>query len=168
MSYNPEIIIHEVASGGTFTGVLSDGTLFGPLPPNLNDPYYGGRVNFYEQGTDGGLYQSPNAIGCYLGQVMFNGDGTTDWSLDLVSDSYPAGTPASFSFNILTYSTGIVSGFFSTAEQFVWQPMRPIFVPPNHYLKFSTTGTLTADARLTYMVGGGWGYRVLQNIQTNP
>jgi hypothetical protein len=167
MSFIPEIIIHEVVLGGTFTGVAPDGALSGPLPPNLGDPYYGGRVNFYSQSTDGGLYRSPDAVGTYLSTIMFNGAGTTDWSIDLVSDSYPAGSPVSFSYNILTYSTGIVSGFFSTAEQFVWLPTRPIFVPPNHYLKFTTIGNLSSDARLTYMVGGGWGYRTLQMFSTN-
>jgi len=161
MALIPEIFIHEVASGGSFSGIPSNGTLQGAAASNT-DPYYGGRVNFYSQGTDGGLYQAPAGIGTTLFQLSFLGAGTTDWSLDLVSDSYPASAPVSFSQNILTYSTGIVSSFFTSAEQFVWVPTRPIFVPPNHYLKFSTVGTLSSDARLTFHVGGGWGYRTLQ------
>jgi hypothetical protein len=161
MALIPDIVIHEVVTGGTFTGVLSDGTLQGANASNT-DPYYGGRVNFYSQGTDGGLYKAPDGVGATVYQISFNGAGTTDWSLDLVSDSYPASAPVSFTSNILTYSTGIVSGFFATAEQFVWVPTRPIFIPPNHYLKFSTAGSLSADARVSFCVGGGWGYRTLQ------
>ena len=161
MALIPDIVIHEVVSGGSFTGVPSDGTLEGAAASNT-DPYYGGRVNFYSQGTDGGLYQVPAGIGGTVYQISFNGVGTTDWSLDLVSNSYPASAPVSFTSNIITYSALNMSGFFASAEQFVWQPSRPIFIPPNHYLKFSTTGALGADARVSFCMGGGWGYRTLQ------
>ena len=52
----------------------------------------------------------------------------------------------------------------ATTESFVYAPNCGIFVPPSHSLVFETTGAVSSDARIMFYIGGGWGYRTLQNI----
>jgi len=163
MAYIPEIVIHEVVTGNTFTGVASDGT-FGTITQGA--PYWNGRVNFYGQGTAGGLLTSTADIGTYVTQIMFRGEGTTDFRLSIRSALWPAATPATFDFTLFDNNTLIdVQGqALASPESFVYAPNSGIFVPPSHSLVFETNGALTADARIMFFIGGSWGYRTLQNI----
>jgi len=163
MAYIPEIVIQEVTTGNTFTGVATDGVL-GTITQGA--PYWGGRVNFYGQGTQGGLLTATADTGTYISQIMFKGEGTTDFRLSIRSALWPAATPATFDFTLFDNNTLIdVQGqALVSPESFVYAPNSGIFVPPSHSLVFETNGALTADARIMFFVGGGWGYRTLQNI----
>jgi hypothetical protein len=163
MAYVPELVIQEVVSGGTFTGVASDGTL---AAVTQGAPYWNGRVNFYAQGTVGGLYTAPADIGTNISQIMFKGEGTTGFSLSIRSALWPASSPVTFDFTLFddTSLHDVQGKALATTESFVYAPSCGIFVPPSHSLVFTTTGALTADARIMFYVGGGWGYRTLQNI----
>jgi hypothetical protein len=163
MAYIPEIVIHEVVAGSTFNGAATNGT-FGTITQGA--PYWNGRVNFYGQGTAGGLYTAPADIGTYVAQIMFKGEGTTGFSLAIRSNLWPAPAPASFDFNLFddTSLIDVQGKILSDVESFVFAPSSGIFIPPSHSLVFSTTGSLTSDGRVMFLVGGGWGYRTLQNI----
>ena len=163
MAYIPEIIIQEVVAGNTFSGSASDGT-FGTITQGA--PYWNGRVNFYGQGTTGGLYTAPADVGTYLTQIFFKGAGTTGFSLGIRSELWPASAPVAFDFNLFddTSLIDVQGKALSDTESFVYAPNGGIFIPPSHSLVFSTTGNLTSDGRVMFFVGGGWGYRTLQNI----
>ena len=163
MAYLPELVIQEVVSGGQFTGVPSDGTL---ATVTQGAPYWNGRVNFYAQGTDGGLFTAPADIGTNIGQIMFKGEGTTGFSLSIRSALWPATSPATFDYRLFdeTSLVDVQGMYLSTTESFVYAPSSGIFIPPSHSLVFTTTGALTANARIMFYVAGGWGYRTLQNI----
>jgi hypothetical protein len=163
MAYIPEIVIHEVVAGNTFNGAATNG-IFGTITQGA--PYWNGRVNFYGQGTAGGLLTSPADIGTYVTQIMFRGEGTTGFSLAIRSDLWPAPAPVSFDFNLFddTSLIDVQGKILSDVESFVYAPNSGIFVPPSHSLVFTTTGTLTSDSRVMFFVGGSWGYRTLQNI----
>jgi len=163
MAYVPELVIQEVVSGNTFTGVASDGTL---ATVTQGAPYWNGRVNFFALGTVGGLYTAPADIGTNIGQIMFRGEGTTDFRLSIRSALWPAASPATFDFTLFDNNSlvDIQGQSLATTESFVYAPSSGIFVPPSHSLVFETNGALTADARIMFYIGGGWGYRTLQNI----
>jgi len=163
MAYVPELVIQEVLSGNTFTG----------LAPNVpvetitqTAPYWNGRVNFYGQATDGGLYTAPADIGTNIGQIMFKGEGTTGFSLSIRSALWPSASPVTFDYTLFddTSLHDVQGSSLATTESFVYAPSSGIFVPPSHSLVFTTTGALTANGRIMFYIGGGWGYRTLQNI----
>ena len=158
-SYNQEIIVHEVGIGSRFTGVASNGTLD---TVGTNAPYYLGRVNFYGSGTNGGLVTAPALVGFSLDTLVFKGAGTTRAVLSLVDELYPSSAPvASESVIFDTNNTGTHLGTVD-ATSFVYQPVRPIFVPPGARLKLVTTGNLTGVGRATFRLGGGWNVRYMQ------
>ena len=163
MAYVPEIVIQEVVTGNTFNGAASNGT-FGTITKGA--PYWNGRVNFYGQGTQGGLYTAPPDIGIHIGQIMFSGAGTTGFSLALRSELWPAALPVAFDYLLFDNTSLIdVQGkALADTESFVYAPNSAIFIPPSHSLVFTTTGALTSDGRIMFVVGGGWGVRTLQNI----
>lgn len=163
MAFNPEIIIHEVLTGGTFNGAASNGTL-DTVVPATSAPYYNGRAQFYGGGTSGGKIEAFDQVGMSIGQVMFKGAGTTGFVLKIESLSYPAASPVSFSFTLFDESSlRDVQGLsLADTTSFVYCPIRPIFVPPDHALTFTTTGALSAAGRVTFVVGNGWGYRTFQ------
>ena len=163
MAYIPEIVIQEVTAGNIFNGAATDGT-FGTITQGA--PYWNGRVNFYGQGTVGGLYTAPADIGTYVTQIMFKGEGTTDFRLSIRSELWPAAAPATFDYTLFDNNTLIdVQGqALASPESFVYAPNSGIFIPPSHSLVFETLGALTADGRIMFFVGGSWGYRTLQNI----
>ena len=163
MAYIPEIVIQDVSAGNTFTGVPSDGTL---EPVTKVAPFWNGRVNYYGGGTDGGEYTAPPDIGTHIGQIMFTGAGTTNFSLSLRSPLWPAAAPITLDFTMFD-ETSLVDGqgnALATTESFIYAPSSMIFVPPSHSLVFTTTGALSATGRIVFVVGGGWGYRTFQNI----
>lgn len=163
MAYVPEIIIQEVVTGNVFGGGVPNGT-FGTITQAA--PYWNGRVNFYGQGTAGGLYTAPADVGTFIAQVMFKGPGTTGFSLSIRSELWPASAPVAFDYLLFDETSLIdVQGkALADTESFVYAPNGGIFVPPSHSLVFTTTGNLTSDGRVMFIVGGGWGYRTLQNI----
>jgi hypothetical protein len=163
MAYIPEIVIQDVVAGNTFTGVPSDGTL---APIVKGAPYWNGRVNYYEGGTDGGEYTSPADVGTHIGQIMFKGEGTTGFTLYLRSALWPAAAPISLDYTLFddTSLIDIQGTTLATKESFIYAPSSMIFVPPSHSLVFVTSGNLTATGRIMFVVGGGWGYRTFQNV----
>ena len=160
-SYAPEIIVHEVRVGSTFNGARSNGTL---EAIGVGAPYYLGRANFFEDGTEGGLINSNDQIGMSLDSLAFKGLGTTRAQLFLVDEGYPSNTPASV--ESLIFDTNNTATHLGTVDptSFVYIPMRPIFVPPECKLKLVTTGALTGLGRASFRLAGGWGVKHLQNI----
>jgi hypothetical protein len=163
MAYIPEIVIQDVVAGNTFGGVATDGTL---AAVTKGAPYWNGRVNYYENGTDGGLYTAPPDVGTHIGQIMFSGAGTTGFSLAIRSALWPAVTPITLDYTLFddTSLVDVQGKALATTESFIYAPSSLIFVPPSHSLVFTTTGALTGTGRIMFVVGGGWGYRTLQNI----
>lgn len=163
MAYVPELVIQEITAGNTFNGAATDGTL---ATITQGSPYWNGRVNFYAQGTVGGLYTAPADIGTNISQIMFKGEGTTNFSLSIRSELWPASAPVAFDYTLFdeTSLIDLQGKALATTESFVYAPNCGIFVPPSHSLVFETTGAVSSDARIMFYVGGGWGYRTLQNI----
>jgi hypothetical protein len=97
---------------------------------------------------------------------MFKGAGTTAFSLSIRSALWPASSPATFDYTLFNSTSlhDVQGKSLATTESFVYAPSSGIFVPPSHSLVFTTTGTLSSNARIMFYVGGGWGYRTLQNI----
>ena len=161
MAYNPEIIIHEVRSGFTF-GDFTDGT---QEPLVEGPPYYNGRVQFFGQGTQGGLITTNERTGTFINQITFDGAGTTRFAVFIRNNIYPSAAPVSsdvtlFSERGFHYLQSSLAA--ATPESWVFVPDRPIFIPPGYSVGLTTVGTLTSDGRVTFMVGGSWGYRMLQ------
>jgi hypothetical protein len=166
VAYNPEIVIHEVKSGTNVNGNLPDGVqetlIQGP-------PYFNGRVEFYGQCTDAGRFASNPRTGTFISSIMFDGAGTTAFTCKIEGTVYPAAAPVTssvtlFRNNGFTYLQS--PGATATVSSWVFHPARPVFVPPGYDIVLTTTGNMPAGGRITFMIGGSWGYRTLQQTGT--
>lgn len=152
----PNVISHNIEAGAVISGVLP---LLGTQTPTVPDaPTLGGLVELHIGCSDGGLFEFSRYAprnGVALNSVIFNGPGTTGFTLSLVSD-YGVGT-GTWSFVLLEHDTPAFVNMAADPSNFVYQFERPMLVPPGFNLKFESQGALTDTAMLTVCVLPGLG-----------
>lgn len=138
MALNPNIIIHEVALGNSFSGVIPTA---GGSPVAQTDELRG-RIAKFLACDDAGRINVPDVIGMKIQRFHYKGAGTTAAKLVIVdADGYE--------HLVFSYSG-------AAAEEFTDAPRHTALAPPGWHFKFTTTGVLTAAARLMLVVDGGW------------
>lgn len=160
-NYNPSIIIHELVSGNTYTGVASNGNLD---TVQASSPYYTGRVNFFGLGTSGGLIESYDEIGFSLDSIVYKGAGTTRVVISIESELYPSSNPVAFESIIFDTNNQTSDHGAIDPTSFVYSPNRTFFVPPKCRIKVVSTGNLTANGRLEFRLSDGWNYLPMQGL----
>lgn len=86
----PQVMIHEVGLGGSFSGVASDGT-------DSAETLYRGRYRKWAAGTVGGLFELPVAFECgwSLSRLLWAATGMGGVTINIIDDDgfiYPVDT----------------------------------------------------------------------------
>lgn len=153
----PNVISHNILAGAAISGVAPDGAL---LPTTPASPTFGGVVQSYEGCTVGGLFKfsemAPRNGVSILG-VLFDGAGTTNFSLDILSTSLPFSGGSVPRHTLLNAQEQEFTSRCASVESFAFHFERPVIVPAGFDLRFTSAGFLTAEARLTLIIGPGLG-----------
>lgn len=137
----PEIVIHQIDSGGGFTGVLPNGT-------DSEETLRRGRIRRYANCTDGGAFELPgdlNLLGFRMERVSWNLPGITGVDLFIKDpDGY-------------LYLVGAMTG---AAGYFSWRNGGLIIpgYPGWSFVADKAGGTtLSGDGSIMFTLGRGWG-----------
>jgi len=131
---HPNVEVHEIVSGNNVSGVL-------PVGATL-DSKFSGREDVYAGGSDGGLIVSPNLVGVHLKAVFWFLPGGTQITISLVDSD-------DFEYPLLITAT--------ENDTLVYEGQN-LLIPPNWKVKVDTgANNLSADGRLGFVLGSGWG-----------
>ena len=141
MDQIPNIWVEEVVDLNDFDGTVSDGTV-DPVAPG--SPAFKGRVHRLIGGTKGGLIEANPISGMTLEQLCYRDDAgvTTEFLLQLVDSD-------GFAYTLLRVAN---------KAEVMYDPARPVFVPPGWALRVKTTGNGAAGkaTRFWAKLSGGW------------
>ena len=133
----PQVMIHEVAMGGSFSGVASDGT-------DSEEALYRGRYRKWLAGTVGGLFELPAAYECgwALERVLWAATGMGGVAINIIDDDG------------FIYPVAAVVGDAGT-----WVPPDSggLWMLPGWQLQVVGTNPLGALGRVVVELGRGWG-----------
>lgn len=161
------VISHHFLAGAPITGISPNGA---PISVTTETPTFSGLVNSIEGCTDGGLFEfsalSPRNGVSVIG-VLFEGAGTTSFSLDIIGTSLPYTDNTTPVHPVLESGVPTFVERCLSVEGFAFHFDNPVLVPPGFDVRFTTAGALTSEARLTLIVGPGLahpvGYTLVQS-----
>jgi hypothetical protein len=150
------VISHHFLAGAPINGLSPNGA---PTPVTTVTPTFSGVVNSYEGCTNGGLFAFSTLAplnGVSLIGVLFEGAGTTDFFVDILAKSLPYSNQAIPAHRALDGAVAQFTRQASSVESFAFYFDSPVLVPPGFDVQVTTAGNLTAEARLTLIVGPGF------------
>ena len=136
----PQVMVHEVAIGGVFSGVASDGA-------DSNETLYRGRLRKWLAGTVGGLFVLPTAFepGWGINRILWSATGMGGVSINIIDDDgfiYP------------------VASVVGDAGTWVPPDSGGLLILPGWSVQVAGTNPLGADGRVVVEMGRGWGQDV--------
>jgi len=143
----PDVVIHEILAGNTFSGVEPTG---GSMADSL-ETIYQGRIRLYGSCDDAGLFATVAITGFLLSDVLYSGPGTTACAIYLVD------------MDGIEY---LLHDETSNPASFTWSnPYSPLLVPPDWTVKVVTSGNISGGAvgRAVIYRNPGWGHVYFQD-----